>query len=123
MVRLALLALLGLLAGMAPAAANPADDREIGFLISSVQSLQGASFLRNGSSYDAASAADHLRLKLRNAGSHVRSAEDFIRLCASTSSMSGKPYEIRFADGHTVTTEVYLKGRLGEYRLAHGPGA
>jgi len=30
--------------------------------------------------------------KLREAGERIESAEDFIRLCASRSSVSGKPY-------------------------------
>ncbi len=119
--RTLLLLVLGLSAAFSSWSAT-SDDQEIQFLISSVQSLQGAQFLRNGSSYDAASAADHLRLKLKNAGSRVKSAEDFIRLCASTSSVSGKPYEIKFGDGHTETTELFLKGRLADYRKRHGPG-
>ena len=120
-VRSLLLVLLGLGTSLC-AWSGTVEDQEIQYLISSVQSLQGAQFLRNGSSYDAASAGDHLRLKLKNAGSHVRTAEDFIRLCASTSSMSGKPYEIRFKDGHTETTEIFLKGRLGDYRKGRGAG-
>ena len=123
MIRLAAFLLIALLAGVQPVVAGPVEDQEIQYLISSVQSLQGVTFLRNGASFDAASAAAHLRVKLRNAGSHVRNAEDFIRLCASTSSMSGKPYELRFSDGRTVTTEAYFRGKLVEYRKSHGPGS
>lgn len=89
--------------------------QKIAYLIGSIETLKNAEFVRNGTSYDAKAAADHLRLKLRVAGSHVRSADDFIRYCASASSVSGKPYLIRFADGREVTAEIFLRQKLKEY--------
>ena len=53
-------------------------------------------------------AADHLRLKWKNAGGRVKKAPDFIQYCASESSLSGKPYEIRFKDGRTVLARDWL---------------
>jgi hypothetical protein len=90
------------------------ESRKIEYLIASIETLQGAQFIRNGTAYDAKHAADHLRLKLRNAGSRVVTAEDFIRLCASVSSLSGIPYQIRFADGRVVSSEAYLRQKLAE---------
>lgn len=92
--------------------AQTPEPEKIQYLIGSVEKLAGAQFIRNGSAYDARAAADHLRLKLREAGSRVKTAEDFIRYCGSKSSMSGEPYRIRFADGTTVTSEEFLRGRL-----------
>jgi hypothetical protein len=119
-----LFALLFLFLAVDAIAAPPttADAHEIQYLIASIESLQGAQFIRNGTSYDAVSAASHLRLKLDNAGSRVRTADDFIRLCASVSSVSGRPYEIRFADGRTITSESFLKARLAELRMGSRPG-
>src|SRR5579862_8348539 len=94
---------------------SPLESARIEYLIASIESLPDAQFIRNGTSYDAKTAAAHLRLKLRTAGSRVKSAEDFIRYCASESSISGLPYQIRFADGHLVTSLEYLRGRLAEY--------
>ncbi|HLP29960.1 MAG TPA: DUF5329 family protein, partial [Geothrix sp.] len=71
-------------------------------LIQAVANLQGAVFLRNGTEHTPQQAADHLRLKWKNAGGRVKTAPDFIRHCASGSSMSGRPYEIRLKDGRTV---------------------
>ena len=91
------------------------DSREaakIQHLIASVETLEGAKFIRNGREYDARSAANHLRLKLKNAGKHVKTAEDFIKYCGSKSSMSGEPYLIRFTDGTTVKTEVFFRKKL-----------
>jgi len=89
--------------------------RKIDFLIESIETLQNAQFIRNGSAYDGKAAAAHLRLKLRNAGTKIVTAEDFIRYCASGSLMSGVPYQIRFSDGRVVTSEEFLRHKLAEY--------
>lgn len=91
------------------------DSREaakIRYLIASVEALEGAKFIRNGREYDARSAANHLRLKLKNAGDRVRTAEDFIKFCGSKSSMSGEPYLIRLTGGTIVKTEVFFRKKL-----------
>jgi hypothetical protein len=54
-------------------------------------------------------------MKRRYAGKHLQTADDFIRLCATGSSMSGKPYLIRFADGHTEPSAQWLRERLAVY--------
>jgi Family of unknown function (DUF5329) len=94
---------------------TPLEQRRIEFLIAQIEGLQNAQFVRNGTAYDAKAAADHLRLKLKNAGDRVTTAEDFIRLCASVSSLSGKPYQIRFSDGRVVSSEAFLRERLVEF--------
>jgi hypothetical protein len=94
---------------------TPLENQKIQYLISTIESLSNAQFIRNGTAYDAKSAADHLRLKLRGAGSRVATAEDFIRMCASVSSVSGSPYQIRFADGGTITSEAFLRQKLREF--------
>lgn len=103
---------LGLAAAAAPKAGN--ESAKIEALIQSVAQLKDAVFVRNGTAYDAKAAAEHLRTKLAKAGSRVKTAEDFIRHCGSTSSMSGKPYEIRYGDGRVVTSEAFLRARLAE---------
>jgi hypothetical protein len=101
------------IAGAAPPSMPEA--QKIEYLLVAIESLPNAQFMRNGAAYDAKSAAEHLRVKLQKAGSRVTTADDFIRLCASTSSTSGEPYRIRFADGRTVTSEAYLRQRLAEF--------
>jgi hypothetical protein len=65
-------------------------------------------FIRNGSEYDdGKAAAAHLRMKLQNAGGKVQTADDFIRLCASRSYITGKPYMIRLSNGKTIKSEEY----------------
>lgn len=101
----------------------PLEARKIDYLIAAIETMPNALFIRNGTAYDARRAADHLRLKLRNAGSRIATAEDFIRLCASASSVSGVPYQIRFADGRTVTSESFLRLKLAEFESGSGSQA
>jgi hypothetical protein len=93
----------------------PIEEARIEYLIAVIGSLPGGQFIRNGKAYDAKAAVNHLRFKLRYAGSSVRTAEDFIRYCATQSSMSGEPYQIRFPDGHSVTSAVFLRQKLVEF--------
>jgi len=90
------------------------EGRKIDYLIASIEMSRDIQFIRNGIAYDAKHAADHLRVKLRNAGPRVVTAEDFIRLCASVSSVSGIPYQVRFPDGRVVSSEAYLRQKLAE---------
>ena len=99
---------------MGALASAPSEPEKIESLIQSVAGLTHAKFVRNGAEYDSAAAADHLRLKLRNAGSRVQTADDFIRECGSVSSMTGHPYLIRYEDGREETSEVFLRARLKE---------
>ncbi len=93
-------------------AQDSSETAKIQYLIASVEALEGAKFIRNGSEYDAWSASDHLRLKLKAAGKKVKTAKDFIQFCASKSSITGEPYLIRFADGTTVKSEVFFRNKL-----------
>jgi hypothetical protein len=105
------MALLCLTAGNVHAQ-DPQEAAKIQYLISSVAALEGAKFFRNGREYDAGEAADHLRLKLKTAGNRVKTADDFIRLCGSRSSLSGEAYRIRFADGTAREAAVFFRNRL-----------
>ena len=91
------------------------EQQKIQFLINVVANLKDATFLRNGSEYDAQQAASHMRLKLRFAGSRIRTAEDFIVYCATGSSMSGEKYKIKFADGRLVDSATFLRDKLAAY--------
>jgi len=92
--------------------------QKIEALIQAVAALQGAVFIRNGTEHTPAEAAEHLRLKWRNAGKRVKTAPEFIQHCASGSSMSGRPYEIRFKDGHTVLSRDWLWTELRRMEAA-----
>jgi hypothetical protein len=91
------------------------EKKKIEFLISSVENLKGAKFIRNGTEHNGKEAAEHLRMKLQNDVGQVKTADDFIRLCASKSYISGKPYLIRSSDGKTIKSEQYFREKLKEY--------
>ncbi|MDX5347991.1 MAG: DUF5329 domain-containing protein [Hymenobacteraceae bacterium] len=104
-----------LLAGITNAAPDPkklTEEQKITHLIKYIREMDGAVFIRNGSEYSAARAAEHLELKRENAGSRIKTAEDFIKVLASKSSMSGKPYYIRLKDGRKLPAEQVLMKEL-----------
>jgi hypothetical protein len=106
--------ILALFSGVVSAQDN-IEKKKIEFLISSVETSKGVKFIRNGSEYDGKEAADHLRMKLQAAGGRVQTADDFIRLCASQSYITGQPYMIRTSDGKTIKSEEYFQKKLKEY--------
>lgn len=96
-------------------AMNDIERAKIEYLISSVNELKGARFIRNGSEYDTAAASNHLRRKLKAAGNKISTAEQFIEYCASKSSISGEPYTIRMSEGIVVQSGTYFRERLKSY--------
>ena len=92
------------------------ETKKIEYLLREVENLSGGKFWRNGSSYSPKQAADHLRMKWGKAGSSVKTVKDFIEKVGSKSSMSGKAYEIEFADGKKVNTSVFFYERLATWR-------
>jgi uncharacterized protein with von Willebrand factor type A (vWA) domain len=113
--------LLCFVAAAITSAATPTD--EIEGLLTYIKGLDQATFIRNGTPYSPVQAEAHLRMKWNNAKGHVKTAEDFIELCASKSSMSGKSYLIRFGDGRTVEASVALKEQLENLRKPSPSGS
>lgn len=75
------------------------ENQKIEGLVKRVEGLEDAVFIRNGSDHTPKEAADHMRLKLKNAGKRIKTARDFIKYCGTGSSMTGEPYKIRFKAG------------------------
>jgi Family of unknown function (DUF5329) len=96
------------------------EQKRIDFLLASLEKLPGAVFIRNGSEYKAGDAQNHLQKKLNYAGDRVKTAEDFIKYCATESSLSHQPYRIRFSDGRTVETAAFFREKLKEYDARSG---
>ncbi|MDP9291249.1 MAG: DUF5329 domain-containing protein [Verrucomicrobiota bacterium] len=110
--------ILVLLLALLPQIGLARDGREqqrIDFLIRSVETSKGIKFIRNGSEYDGAAAAKHLRMKLDYAGERVKTAEEFVKGCASESSITHRKYSIRLADGSTTEAATYFAGKLREF--------
>ena len=94
--------------------AAPNERQKIEALIKFVSEMNGAKFVRNGSTYDAKAAATFLRLKWRANDSEVKTARDFIDKIATLSGTSGKPYVIRFEDGGEMTSRDVLLAALNK---------
>jgi Family of unknown function (DUF5329) len=83
----------------------------------------GCQFNRNGIWYSGSAAKDHLTLKLAYIESNAAptSAENFIELAASTSSASGKPYQVRCGTSAPVTSSTWLDQQLRLIRSSRTP--
>ena len=71
-------------------------------------------FIRNGTEYDGATAADHVRQKyeyLRDRD-RIRTVDDFIDLTATKSALSGKPYQIRCPGQAVLPAADWLRAEL-----------
>ena len=93
---------------------NLTEKEKIEYLLTSIENLKDAKFNRNGTFYDSKSAADHMRMKLNKAGSHIKTAKDFINKIGSESYLTGIPYKIKFADGQEVLSKQFLLNKLKE---------
>lgn len=77
-------------------------------------------FIRNGSEHDSAEAADHIEKKFDYYKNRIRTAEDFVRLAATGSALSGKPYEVSCPNAPVTTSAAWLKQKLAVMRR-HAP--
>ena len=112
---------LALPAGAAPPAAS---QREIDGLIAAL-GRSGCDFQRNGSWHPAQKAEEHLRRKydyLRRRGK-VATAEQFIALAATRSSVSGQTYRVRCPGKPATDSAGWLQGRLRQLREADTAGS
>jgi hypothetical protein len=87
------------------------EDAKIEALIAAVEKLDSAKFDRNGSEYDAKTAARFLRGKWNSNKAEIKTARDFIEKAGTGSSTSGKPYLIKFKDGDKKCAD-FLKEEL-----------
>jgi Family of unknown function (DUF5329) len=111
-----------MLALVVPASAAMSPKQEIEALLTYVGGLKGASFVRNGTAYSAPEAEAHLRRKWSYAGSRLSTAEEFIRYCATKSSVSGVEYVIRFSDGREEPSARVLLNELQRIRAKSSAG-
>lgn len=92
---------------------------EIDGLFKSLHSSQ-CQFNRNGSWYNSTEAQAHLTKKLEHFDSKgmIHRTEDFIKLAASTSSTSGKPYQVKCGSDAVVDSHSWLSNQLKTLRAS-----
>jgi hypothetical protein len=93
---------------------SPSERQKIEALIKYIGEMSETKFVRNGSTYDAKTAAVFLRRKWGANDSQVKTARDFIDKVATVSDTSGKPYVIRFKDGSEVKSRDFLLAALNK---------
>jgi hypothetical protein len=96
---------------------SPATQREVAQLLDFV-AKSDCQFNRNGSWYEAGKAREHLQEKYDylNRRGLVPTAESFIELAASKSSMSGKAYQVRCGDKPAIPSASWLTNELKHLR-------
>jgi uncharacterized protein DUF5329 len=110
-----------LVAMLVPARANErplSEKQKIEALIKHVEGLKDAKFIRNGSEYDAKTAADFLRRKWEANAGEIKTAKDFIEKAASISSTTGRPYLIRLKGNKEMKSGEYLRAELQKLERA-----
>ena len=114
MKRLMMIVIVGL-GSMVPQTGAATVEEEIQHLLSYVRNSHVV-FLRNGQEHNSAEAADHMAKKAKHFKDQIRTAEDFIRLAATKSLVSGELYSIRTPDGKTEKTGEWLTHELERFR-------
>jgi hypothetical protein len=104
-----------------PGRGEPTDrvDQTIRHLIVYV-SGSGLTFIRNASEYTPGEAAEHMNKKYQHFRGKIETPEDFIKLCATKSLLSGKPYLVVSGQGKELRTSDWLTTELAAYQV-HGP--
>ena len=123
MLRLRYFLLICLFATAAAAAPLPSGAKaEIDGLLSRLEA-SGCQFYRNGAWHNAADAKSHLLTKLKYLEDRgaVQSAEQFIELAASTSSVTGQAYLVKCGSGAAVPSSAWLQSQLQLIRSAGRP--
>lgn len=75
-----------------------------------------ATFIRNGQTHTPQEAVDHIKAKYEHFKNDIKTPEDFIRLSASKSLLTGQPYRVRTADGKEMRLEEWLTDALKKHR-------
>lgn len=100
----------------------PAAHAEVVALLNRLEA-SGCQFNRNGSWYSGAEAKAHLARKLDHLEGKglVQSTEQFIALGASTSSSSGKAYQVKCGAAEPQASGNWLRGQLQQLRAPAKP--
>ncbi len=111
-IRLLCLALLApYLTNAAPVASCTDLESSVEYLMDQVARSE-LTFVRNGNPHTGPEAAEHMRKKYDHFRKDIYTPEDFIRLAATKSLLSGKPYTIVTTAGQEVPTADWLRAAL-----------
>jgi hypothetical protein len=93
----------------------PSYKQEIQHLLNYVQKTD-CSYIRNGESHNGDEARKHIQMKYNYFKDDIHSAEDFIRLSATKSTMWGNKYYIVCPHQNKIPSSQWLLQELHRYR-------
>jgi hypothetical protein len=96
-------------------AAEESLDESIKYLLDYV-AKSDATFIRNGQTHTPQEAVDHINAKYAHFKSEIKTPEDFIRLSASKSLLTGQAYLVRTKDGKEMQLSAWLTEALKKHR-------
>jgi len=88
---------------------------DIQYLLESVANSK-LTFIRNAKEHTAEEAAQHFMKKYAHFEDEITTAEDFIRLAATKSLISGEPYLVQTQEGEEMRCDEWLRQILEYYR-------
>ena len=90
-------------------------DDSINYLLDYV-TKSDVTFIRNGQTHTPQEAVAHIKAKYEHFKSEIKTPEDFIRLSASKSLLTGQPYLVRTKDGKEIQLNAWLTDALKKHR-------
>jgi len=97
-----------------PAHAAESLEQTIAFLLHRIENAD-ATFIRNGQAHTPQEAVAHVRAKYEHFKAEIKTPEDFIRLAATKSLLTGQPYLVRTRDGKEMPLSTWLSNALREH--------
>lgn len=86
-------------------------DQTIAYLLHYIETSH-ATFIRNGTEHTPAEAVAHVKAKYAHFKPQIKTPEDFIRLSASKSLLTGQPYQVKTAEGKEMHLDTWLTEAL-----------
>ena len=105
--------------GMADESPHEDLDRSIAYLLQHV-ARSNVIFIRNGVMHRPDKAVAHMRRKYKYFKDDIHTPEDFIRLCATKSTQTGRPYQVKLPDGRLLRCDQWMLSALSQYRRETG---
>ena len=106
---------IGVWAGVVPLVRGANMQQEIDHLLQFVEHTD-CKYERNGKSHAGPEAVEHIKNKYRYFKNDIDSAETFVELSATKSTMSGKYYLVHCPGRPTVKSQTWLLEELNNYR-------
>ncbi len=89
--------------------------KEVSYLLDYIKNTQCV-INRNGTNYNGKQAVKHIEKKYNYYRDDIKNTEDFIRLSATKSTMSGNHYTVKCSTEIKTTTQQWLLNELSRYR-------